>query len=657
MARRLDKTLADYVGIAISPVLIMLLVGSLMYFLLEVFYQGHYSGRLHWVMFWFTIAVVLIGRIAIEEGKERALVFAACLALAVFLALARFGEASFAALFLIALVWWSAHKLTWDCTFIDETEDASGEGLLQTAGLDKQATAGTTPQVDEVEEPEGVTSRDVEPQNWWERFLERRRRPHAPGVWIVYFSLAALPIFGIGQLFIKSDDVDRRRYVFLLLLVYVASGLGLLLTTSFLGLRRYLRQRRIQMPAAMAGLWITIGCVLILALLAVAALLPRPNAEYDIAELPFRMGSSPRESSRHAVMGGEAAEEDQGGPRIGQREEDQGEQEEAEDDGRQSRAGPNAKEGGSAAQQGKDDSQSKAASQDGQGSKSGGKTKGKTSSSGSGSKKGESRAGSEEDDKDSKAGSKQQDRGSRSDRPKEQRGKGSKSPRQQQGRAGGQDREAEADEPSGSESDQDQDDDARAGSPQQRSFSPTEALRKLGGGLGTLLKWIIWIVLLGVIGYLVWRNRAELLKGLQDFLNGWREFWQRLFGRKEKESGTTAAAEGGPKPEQARPFSDFSDPFSTGTADSYSPNELVRYTFEAFEAWAREHGCPREPDQTPHEFAQQVGARVTSLSQDAQRLADLYCRVAYDAGRVSRKSVAPLERFWRGLREREWMPV
>ena len=47
MSGRLDKTLADYLAIAISPVLIMTLVGSLVFFLLEVFYHGGYPGRMH----------------------------------------------------------------------------------------------------------------------------------------------------------------------------------------------------------------------------------------------------------------------------------------------------------------------------------------------------------------------------------------------------------------------------------------------------------------------------------------------------------------------------------------------------------------------------------------------------------------------------------
>ncbi len=143
MATRYDKTLADYLVIAVSPALIMTLVGSLVFFLLEVFYQGNFTGRLHYILSLFIFAAVLVGRIAIEDGKERAAMFAVPLAGATLLAIFRFvefqgplGQASFLINFgLVALIWWCAHKLTWDCTMIDETEPSSGEGLLDAAGL------------------------------------------------------------------------------------------------------------------------------------------------------------------------------------------------------------------------------------------------------------------------------------------------------------------------------------------------------------------------------------------------------------------------------------------------------------------------------------------------------------------------------------------
>ncbi|NOZ40919.1 MAG: hypothetical protein GXP24_11940, partial [Planctomycetes bacterium] len=124
---------------------------------------------------------------------------------------------------MLALVWWSAHKLTWDCTLIDDNEDASGEGLMQRIGVD-----------------ELITENELLPSD----NAKHGKTPHTPGLWVLYFSLAALPLFGIGQKWIPAGDVGRRQYAFGLLAVYVAAGLTLLVTTSFLGLRRYLRQRR-----------------------------------------------------------------------------------------------------------------------------------------------------------------------------------------------------------------------------------------------------------------------------------------------------------------------------------------------------------------------------------------------------------------------------
>ena len=67
---RPNQTLADYVAIAFSPALIMGLVGSLVFFLLEVLYPvaGEYKGRLQWILFFFVFGAVLVGRISITQG-------------------------------------------------------------------------------------------------------------------------------------------------------------------------------------------------------------------------------------------------------------------------------------------------------------------------------------------------------------------------------------------------------------------------------------------------------------------------------------------------------------------------------------------------------------------------------------------------------------
>src|SRR5208282_2269240 len=128
------KTLADYLVVGLSPVLIMLLVGSLCFFLIEVFFRGEAVGSVRWVMFWFVLAVVLVSRIGIEQGTGQAAGYGLALAVATWLYLIRIHPAFILGMILLGVVWWCAHKLTWDCTLIDEDEDASGGGLLQTGG-------------------------------------------------------------------------------------------------------------------------------------------------------------------------------------------------------------------------------------------------------------------------------------------------------------------------------------------------------------------------------------------------------------------------------------------------------------------------------------------------------------------------------------------
>ena len=144
MSRRYDKTLADYLVIAVSPALIMALIGALVFFLLEVFYQGNYVARLHYILTWFILATVLIARIAIEEGSERAALFSLPLAVATLVAINRYVEFHgnvpgslnmVINVALMGLIWWCAHKLTWDCTMIDRPAAGSGQGLLDATGL------------------------------------------------------------------------------------------------------------------------------------------------------------------------------------------------------------------------------------------------------------------------------------------------------------------------------------------------------------------------------------------------------------------------------------------------------------------------------------------------------------------------------------------
>ena len=139
MAKKLHKTAADYIAIAACPVLIMLLVGSLAFFILEVSSPARWDARLRWILFWYVFAIVLVARISIQSGRAAAAAYAGALGVATSLVMFKFASAPIVALILLGVIWWCADKLTWDCTLIDDEEDSSGEGLLGRVGLDENS--------------------------------------------------------------------------------------------------------------------------------------------------------------------------------------------------------------------------------------------------------------------------------------------------------------------------------------------------------------------------------------------------------------------------------------------------------------------------------------------------------------------------------------
>ena len=643
MAKRLQKTLADYVAIAISPALIMTLVGSLVFFLLEVFYRGAYPARLAYILALFIFAAVLVGRISIEEGRQRAVLFAIPLAVATGLAMVRF--VSIPGMWwmlgmlinfgLIALIWWCADKLTWDCTFVDDEQDAGGQGLLETVGLDEPPPQRIVPRDDGQPKSlfdlptDGTTSPedDDRPGHWYDRLLGRGR-PHrkTQGTWVVYFSLAALPLFGLGQLLIPASSDGRRTYVFFLLCVYVASGLGLLLTTSFLNMRRYLRQRHVQMPSKMAGVWVGAGAGLVLLLLLFCAVLPRPAAEYELASVSNLLDSPDRQASRHSV-GGEgtrdnenraarkAGGEEPGDPggsssQGGTRSDPQGSGERRADDGSDG-DGDNGTDGSDGGSGKRNDDGQDGSSDDGGASgdsQSGGGDPGGRSGGNTGSRDGQSSGGQSESDSGQRRENDDSERGGLGAEP--------------------------GDSSAGSQQPQN--------SSQASSSSP---FANVSDWVGKLFKILFYVLLIALAAFICWKYRREIRAGLAQLLKELRELWARLFGGKQEKADPAAAeaASRGPPPKR---FADYADPFATGDAERWPAEVLVTYTFEALQAWARDRGVVRGEDETPHEFASQVGSRAVPLADDARYLADLYCRVAYARGRVKRERAHALRRLW-----------
>ena len=296
-AEKLRPTLADYVTIVISPALIMAMIVSLVFFLLTVCYRGQYAARLHTILFFFTFGMVLVARIAMAgASSDRAPLYGCVLAVAVWVGMGKFVDypPELAAsswlinALLITLAWWLSYQLTYSCTHIDEKAESTGTGVLQAAGLEK--VIAESPSEQRAPSSEGTPGKNRPPQSTWReryrRFRETRKRTQPPGVWVVYFAVAALPIFGLGQVLIDTADTERRSTTVWLMTVYLASSLGLLVTTAFLGLRRYLRQRKLEMPKTVTAAWLTLGALLVVAFIALGAAMPRPTAGFSLGANP-----------------------------------------------------------------------------------------------------------------------------------------------------------------------------------------------------------------------------------------------------------------------------------------------------------------------------------------------------------------------------------
>jgi hypothetical protein len=610
-ANKPRPTSADYIAIALSPVLIMALIGSLVWFLVDVIYVGDFAERLRYILFWFVFGMVLVARISMEfDIADRAPIYGFVLAFATWIGLGQYVEypAGLEAMSwlvnagLIALIWWSAYKLVYDCTYIDEKAETTGTGLLQAAGLEKsEGQEASEPAAEPEEKGKRRKKKNADP-GWWERYQqyrERRLKTKPPGVWVVYFSLAALPIFGLGQSLIDPEDMERRRHVFWLMAIYVGSGLGLLVTTAFLGLRRYLRQRNLEMPKKMTAAWLTAGGVLTFLLLVVGALLPRPEAEYSLLDLA-RAGSKEREASDYAMKGGDHGK---GEGRPGEQQIDK--------NGKPVNTGdPNKQgQGGQGQAQGKGDgNQGKQQGQKGdQGGKGGER----------GSKGGEESKGKKLDPKAKQGQNKD---GAKSD-----------------GGGGGSNESSSNSRAKKSN---------RTGS---KSSSRWSTSLPLLSRVAPVLKWIVFAVLAVIVIVFLLRGGLRYLANFFDWarrlLESLRAFWDSLFGVRR----TEAADEGGEVEERRaplRPFAWYANPFQNGMAEGMSPAELVRYSFEALEAWAFEHDLPRMTDETPIEFANRVGGDAPALEAEAKRLAALYARVLYAKGGLPANWRPVVEQFW-----------
>jgi hypothetical protein len=364
----------------------------------------------------------------------------------------------------------------------------------------------------------------------------------------------------------------------------------------------------------MTGAWLTLGGGLIVALLVLGAVLPRPQPEYPLVEIPG-ITSPERQASRFAFFGGK----------------------------------PGKGEGHRSAQKPPDDKQDPNAPQ-GKRGEDGQKTDDKSAPEGKDGKKSDG-----QNDGQNKRNGAQGDERGKPGEEKDSKGRPTKDPRDKQDEKGG-DRKQDEQPQSGPSQNQRNEQPQRNEAVQQTpsSNSPLGSLSSLLAGLAPILKWIVFAVFALVVLFLVLRGGLRFLANFSDWAKGildaFRSWWQALFGSlgERSKGGEEEAVESAPGAPR-KTFGSFRNPFLDGRAERLTPEKLVRYSFEALEAWAWEHHLGRQPDETALEFAQRIGEEVPALEADARRLAGLYARVLYARGGLPASSPETVRQFWERL--------
>ncbi|MEM6468609.1 MAG: hypothetical protein AAF802_03510, partial [Planctomycetota bacterium] len=139
--RRLPQS-ADYAAVAVSPILIFLMISSLASFFVLLFYEGSFTDRIFYLIVMYTMGSVALARLVIEQNRAYAAGYTLLLAVAMFFVATSFIGNILVSGGIVFLIAYLADRIVHDCTLIDESVDASGEGLVD-RGLEEWIGVGS----------------------------------------------------------------------------------------------------------------------------------------------------------------------------------------------------------------------------------------------------------------------------------------------------------------------------------------------------------------------------------------------------------------------------------------------------------------------------------------------------------------------------------
>ena len=671
-----EKSLSGSLLEIVGPLLIMLMVGSVVWFLIEVFYRGPHIARLCWVFGLFTGAAVLVSRISIESSRERSFIFGVPLALAaIFVSLTLIEGGPLFPVMLIAfvlLILWLSDRLTWDATVIDESRDVSAVGLIELArrrlhlsGKESNQPVPPTEHIDTdtkaEDDPIDETASDAQAGNLIKAFTAKGKRRNVPGIWSLYFSIGALAVFGIGQLFVQPDADWGYFWVSTLFALFIAAAMSLMTLTSLLGLQRYLLKRKLDMPDDLPRRWLTAGITVAICAAILTLLVPRPNLGSRMENAVAWLTSRPRDPSKLA-FGKDGTQQGENPQSATNQAQGSGKQDSGKSNPQPVRDNsqndqsnpPQSNSGNSQTGPGGTPGGDKGNGKQSPGSESGGKQPGgKSGDSKSGQQKSDSNKSQGKQSGDESDSSSQQNKSGdpnnpenkqkQNNDPSSKQNDGKKPENQKQGGSntpppnGNQPQKQQSGGSTGSQANQ-------PPPPPQDPSGGSASLSSTAGKFAKTLVMFAGLIALLVVAWLFRDEIAKLLVELRNWLDG-------LSGKKAPEAEPTADLARIAKTERQIPFAECRNPFRDGSFRKLNPKQLAQETFKAMEALAAELKVTRAAELTPAEFAAEVASSLKGLAVPAKSLADVYGWAAYSGSDVSPDQLQQLQLIWQQMEQ------
>jgi len=309
-------TLTDYFLVVLNPFLILVMVWSVVFFLLDVryVYTEVHDPYLRIVAFFFILGVVALNRLFAREGVENGIIYGTGLAIAIGLytiaSTTLYGMGSVAKNFMnsnpgvatlfnsgvVIFIWWLTNRITYECC-IDENPQSGEIGILTGVSRTVSKEDKKKPKKRKSEGSDYIFY-EFEPIDPTELGLEKKdsvkklalgtmgfgeRLSSIPaGISVIFFSIPVMIIFSLGLKILVNGGQMMIKGGWFYTALFTFTAFMLLCSTSLGGLREYFKSRRVPIPSQVGITWLVGGFLIITFSMILSAYLPFPSLPQPI---------------------------------------------------------------------------------------------------------------------------------------------------------------------------------------------------------------------------------------------------------------------------------------------------------------------------------------------------------------------------------------